>query len=116
MDFPALLADTTANTDEFRKLNPDGGKGFAAMHRAAMGDGVLSVKAKELQCIAIGIAKQCNDCIGFHVRAAIKAGATREEISETVAVSIMMGGGPAYMYGARALQAFDQLSELAVPA
>lgn len=110
MDFPALLADTTANTDAFRKASPEGAKGFAGMHRAAMADGVLSVKQKELQCVAIGIIKQCNDCIGFHVRAAIKAGATRDEIAETVSVTIMMGGGPGYMYGARALQAFDQLS------
>lgn len=110
MDFKALLADTTANTDEYRKISPEGAKGFSAMHRAAMGEGALSTKDKELQCIAIGIIKQCNDCIGFHVRAAIKAGATRDEIAETVSVTIMMGGGPAYMYGSRALQAFDQLS------
>lgn len=110
MDFKALLTDTTANTDEYRKISPEGAKGFSTMHRAAMGEGALSTKDKELQCIAIGIVKQCNDCIGFHVRAAIKAGATREEIAETVSVTIMMGGGPAYMYGSRALQAFDQLS------
>ncbi len=116
MDFPALLADTSANTDAFRKLNPEAARGFTAMHRAAMGNGALSTKDKELQCVAIGIVKQCNDCIGFHVRAAIKAGATREEVSETIAVSMMMGGGPAYMYGARALEAFDQLSAQMAPA
>lgn len=110
MDFKALLNDTTANTKAFAQAHPDGANGFRAMHKAAMGEGVLSVKDKELQCIAIGIAKQCNDCIGFHVRAAIKAGATREEVAETVSVAIMMGGGPGYMYGARALQAFDQMS------
>lgn len=110
MDFRALLADTTANTQSFANAHPEGANGFRTMHRAAMGNGALSTKDKELQCIAIGIAKQCNDCIGFHVRAAIKAGATREEVSETVSVAILMGGGPGYMYGARALEAFDQLS------
>lgn len=110
MDFKALLDDTSENTKAFAALHPAGANGFRAMHKAAMVDGALSVKDKELQCIAIGIAKQCNDCIGFHVRAAIKAGATREELAETVAVAIMMGGGPGYMYGARAMQAFDQLS------
>lgn len=111
MDFKTLLDDTSANTDSFRAIQPDAAKGFVGMHRAAMGNGALSTKDKELQCIAIGISKQCNDCIGFHVRAAIKAGATRDEIAETVSVAIMMGGGPGYMYGARALQAFDQLSQ-----
>ncbi|MCK0139014.1 carboxymuconolactone decarboxylase family protein [Aliiroseovarius sp. F47248L] len=47
----------------------------------------------------------------LHIRAAIKAGANREEVAETVSVAIMMGGGPGYMYGARALKAFDQLSQ-----
>ena len=44
----------------------------------------------------IGIARQCVDCIGFHVRAAIGLGVTRAQIAETVSVSIMMGGGPAF--------------------
>ncbi|SFL02764.1 alkylhydroperoxidase AhpD family core domain-containing protein [Loktanella salsilacus] len=61
-------------------------------------------------CIAIGIAKQCDDCIGFHVKAAIAAGVTREEIAETISVAMYMGGGPSFMYGARALEAFDQMS------
>ncbi|MDE9450722.1 carboxymuconolactone decarboxylase family protein [Aliiroseovarius sp. Z3] len=111
MDFQSLLNNTSANTDSFRAAHPEAAKGFTGMHRAAMGNGALSTKDKELQCIAIGIAKQCNDCIGFHVRAAIKAGASREEVVETVSVAIMMGGGPGYMYGARALEAFDQLSQ-----
>ncbi|GHE86337.1 alkyl hydroperoxide reductase AhpD [Aliiroseovarius zhejiangensis] len=111
MDFITLLDDTSANTERFRSAHPEAAKGFTGMHRAAMANGALTTKDKELQCIAIGIAKQCNDCIGFHVRAALKAGATRDEVAETVSVAIMMGGGPAYMYGARALRAFDQLSQ-----
>ena len=61
-------------------------------------------------CLAIGIIRQCNDCIGFHVKAAVAAGATRDEIAETITVTMYMGGGPAYMYGAKALDAFDQLT------
>ena len=76
-----------------------------------MGDGALSVKQKELIALSIGIVKQCTDCIGFHVQAAMKAGATRSEIAETISVAIMMGGGPAYMYGARALEAYDQFAD-----
>ena len=43
-------------------------------------------------------------------KASIAAGATRQEIAETVSVCVMMGGGPAYMYGVKALEAYDQLS------
>ena len=43
-------------------------------------------------------------------------GASREEIAETVAMCVYMGGGPSLMYGAKALAAFDELSESADPA
>jgi len=43
------------------------------------------------------------------VRDALQAGASREEITETVGVAVMMGGGPAVVYGAEALEAPDQL-------
>jgi len=109
MDWKAELDNTTKYTKEFRDIHPEAAKGFTAMHHAALTQGALSTKDKELQCIAIGIVTHCADCIGFHVRAAAKAGATREEIAETIGVCVMMGGGPAYMYGVKALEAYDQL-------
>ena len=109
MDFKAELATTRANLQKYAKMQPDGAAGFSDLHHAAMSPGALDVKQKELIALAIGIAKQCADCIGFHVKAAIEAGATREEVSETVTVAMMMGGGPSYMYGARAIEAYDQL-------
>ena len=75
-----------------------------------MGDGSLTSREKELVALGIGISKQCVDCIGFHMQSAIKAGATRDDIAETIGVAMMMGGGPAYMYGVKALEAYDQLS------
>lgn len=109
MDWTTTLATANANLDTFRTAEPKGAGGFTALHMASMAPGALDVKTKELLCLAIGIAKQCVDCIGFHVKASIRAGATREEIAEVVSVSILMGGGPAYMYGVKALEAFDQL-------
>ena len=72
---------------------------------------MLSPKIKKLVVVAIGVSKQCADCIGFHVRAAIRYGATRAELSEVLGMCVYMGGGPALMYAAKALAAFDQLSE-----
>lgn len=74
-----------------------------------MGAGFLDTKTKELLALAIGILQRCLDCIGFHVRGAAKHGAKRSEIAETVSVAVMMGGGPAYMYGVKALKASDPL-------
>lgn len=110
MDWKAYLTEANRNLAAFRTCRPEAAEGFAGMARAAMAEGAVTVRHKELMCIAIGIIRQCNDCIGFHVKAAIRAGATRDEVAETISVAMYMGGGPAYMYGARALEAFDQFS------
>jgi AhpD family alkylhydroperoxidase len=82
--------------------------GFASLHKAAVADGALNKKTKELIALGIAIAARCGGCIAHHVHDAIKAGATREEIVETIGVAILMGGGPAMMYGCEALAAFEQ--------
>ena len=109
MDWKTTIAESNANLEAYRAVAPETAKGFSALHHAAMAEGALDVKSKELIALGIGIAKQCIDCIGFHVIAAKKAGASREDIAETVSVAIMMGGGPSFMYGAKALDAYDQL-------
>lgn len=110
MDWKAELAETAAILTPLRKKQGATAKGFHDLHNAALAEGAVSTKHKELIALAIGISKQCADCIGFHVKAAIRAGATREEIEETVNVVVLMNGGPGYMYGAKAIEAFDQLS------
>lgn len=110
MDWKSELAEAGNNIEKYRNAQSTASEGFTAMHRAAMAPGALDTKQKELIALAIGISKQCIDCIGFHVQAAIKVGTTREEIAEVISVAMMMGGGPAYMYGVKALEAFDQLT------
>ncbi len=110
MDWPAHLAAANTNLATFRKADPDTAAAFTGLHAATMQPGALDVKTKELMCLAIGIARECTDCVGFHAKAARRAGATREEFADTVAVTIYMGGGPAFMYGAAALEAYDQLA------
>jgi AhpD family alkylhydroperoxidase len=82
--------------------------GFARLHKKAVEDGTLSAKTKELMALAVSVAVRCEGCIAYHVRDAVKAGATRQESLETIGVAIMMGGGPASMYAAHALDAIEQ--------
>lgn len=110
MDWKHHLDETSANLNTFRQLRPEAGSGFTAMHRGAMkAPGAMTLRERELVALGIGIATRCVDCIGFHLQAAAKAGATRDDIADTISVAVMMGGGPAYMYGAKALEAWDQL-------
>jgi AhpD family alkylhydroperoxidase len=82
--------------------------GFTTLHKNALAAGALSPKTKELIALGIAISVHCDGCISFHVHDALKAGATREEIAETVGVAVLMGGGPALMYGCEAMEALEQ--------
>ena len=63
-----------------------------------------------LIALGIAIAVRCDGCIAFHVHDAIRAGASNEEMAETIGVAILMGGGPAVMYGCDALEAMKQFN------
>ena len=49
---------------------------------------VLDRKTKELVAIAASLAAKCQGCLEGHVRKALKYGASREEISEAIAIAI----------------------------
>lgn len=83
-------------------------RAFSALHEAALKDGVLSRREKELMAVAIAIATHCEGCIAWHVGGAIQAGASREQVAEAVSVAILMGGGPATYYGSHALSYLDE--------
>ena len=73
---------------------PDVMAGFTRLHEASTAEGALTAKPKELIALAIGITVRCDGCIAYHVHDALAAGATREELVETIGVAVMMGGGP----------------------
>ena len=92
------------------KAIPDTIAAFQGLMKAASKDGALPVKIKELMAVAISISVRCEGClIVFHVQNAIRHGASRAEVAETIAVAVEMGGGPATVYGGKALAAFDEL-------
>lgn len=82
---------------------------FNGLTVAATRAGKISPAIKELTAVAIAVAKGCEDCIVYHAAAAKKHGASREELSEMLAVSVEMAGGPGAVYAAKALEVFDQL-------
>lgn len=82
---------------------------FQHLHEAAVAPGALDRRTKELMALAIAISTQCDGCIAWHVTNAIKAGAQRDEVLETIGVAVMMGGGPATYYGQKAAKALDDV-------
>jgi AhpD family alkylhydroperoxidase len=96
---------------EVRSGAPDVMKGFSMLAQAALKAGALDTKTKELIALAISVATRCDACVGFHAEAAVKQGASRDEIMETMGMAIYMGAGPSVMYAAQAVEAFDQFAE-----
>ena len=65
----------------------------------------LDAKTKELIALGIAVAVRCDDCIAFHVKAAVEQSASKEEVPETLGMAIYMGAGPSVMYASHALEA-----------
>ena len=109
-DHTGLINDINASLAPFRKAQPDAMAGFGQLARASMTDGAISAKNKELIALAIGITQRCSGCIGFHVKALHKLGCSCAELEEMLAVCVYMGGGPALMYAAEAIKAWETLA------
>jgi len=93
------------------KTIPDTTRAFGALGKAVKEGGTLDFKTKEFVALGIAVVKQCDACIALHVETLIKSGASRDEVSDVLAMSIQMGGGPAMMYAAKALECFDELTQ-----
>ncbi|WP_329740759.1 carboxymuconolactone decarboxylase family protein [Dyella sp. A6] len=111
--FPSITKDVSSHLKILRADIGDTMQGFSAMAQAALRDGALDKKTKELIALALGVAGHCDACLGFHAEALVKLGATRQEVEEALGISVYMGGGPSLMYAADAIAAFEQFSSLA---
>ena len=108
--YPALTQSITQHLAPLRKSQQATMAGFGAMAKAAMADGALTEKHKELIALGISVSQRCDGCIGFHVKTLRRLGTTQAEFEETLGVAVYMGGGPAAMYAAEAMQAWEQFA------
>lgn len=111
MDWPQKRDITK---DQIRRLNkaiPEASRGFHTLSKAVKENGALDFKQKEFVALGIAIALRCEACIVLHMEALLRCGATREEVSDVLAMTVQMGGGPALMYAAKAIECFDELTE-----
>lgn len=110
-DFASITADISAYSKELRQIIPDTMAGFTALAGAALKTKALDEKTKELIALSLGVAAHCDGCLGYHAKALVRLGATREEVAEALGMCVYMGGGPSLMYAADALRAFDQFAQ-----
>ena len=121
-NWPQMTKELSAQLRNLRGGAPEVMKAFAGMAQAAAVTRALDAKTKELVALGIAVAvrcgmvmhpgftvaTRCDDCIAFHVKAAVEQGATKEEVLETLGMAIYMGAGPSVMYASHALEAFTQ--------
>jgi AhpD family alkylhydroperoxidase len=95
-----------SNLKKFARLGalaPRAMAGFKALDEAALADGAIPKKYKELMAIAVALTTQCPYCIEVHRKAALAAGATEIELSETVFVAAALRAGGALTHGTHLL-------------
>ena len=106
----AVIDELKEPTRSLRQAIPDVWSGFGAMHAAAVADGALPARLKELIALSIAVVKHCDGCIAYHAKAAARRGATPEEVAEALGVALLMDGGTASVYGPRAWDAYREFA------
>ncbi len=96
-----------ARVREMREVNPDLVKAYAELHKANAKSNHLDAKTRELIALAVAVSLRCDGCINAHSEAAVKAGASKEEVVDALGVAIMVNAGAAMVYSARTIDAFD---------
>ncbi|MGR3635342.1 MAG: carboxymuconolactone decarboxylase family protein [Shimia sp.] len=110
MSWSDKLNDTRGQLRGLNKTIPDTTRAFGALGKSVKEGGVLDFKTKEFIALGIAVAMRCEACIVPHCETLVKAGATKEEIGDVLAMTIQMGGGPSMMYAAKAQECFEELS------
>jgi len=90
--------------DILKELEPEAHQVLIEQNDIVMREGSLSTKVKELMAASLSIAVRCEPCLKIHLRRAMDAGATKEDIAESIAVTTLMCGGPAYVWSRKTLE------------
>ena len=105
LDWNEYLKQVLSGVGDIGRLSPDIVRGYQALGGASAKTGLLGIKINELIALAVAVTVRCDGCIAVHIAAAIRAGATREEIVEALGTAAAVNAGAAIVYTARALDA-----------
>jgi AhpD family alkylhydroperoxidase len=94
-----------ATIGDLAKLSPDTVRGYQMLNAVNPKTSKLGEKTRQLISLAVAVTTHCDGCIVFYADAALKAGATKEEIAEALGVAISMNAGAAWVYSVRVLDA-----------
>ncbi|MDP0929454.1 MULTISPECIES: carboxymuconolactone decarboxylase family protein [Paracoccus] len=107
MDWNDNRSHLLQGVGKLAELSPDTVQGYMTASGAGKKTGHLDEKTRQLISLAVAVTTRCDGCISVHSNEALKAGATREEVSEALGVAVALNAGAALVYSTRALEAFD---------
>ena len=96
---PMHSMDNLGRIPKMNQLSPETAAAFWAYDKAALSDGAIPKKYKELMAIAVALTTQCAYCIELHRQGALKAGVTQQELAEAVHVTAALRAGAAVTHG-----------------
>src|SRR5689334_14351111 len=99
-----ISMDKLSKLPKVKELAPDATSAFWAYDKAALAEGAIPKKYKELMAIAVALTTQCAYCIEVHRQAALKAGVTEQELAEAIHVTAALRAGGAMTHGTHLLQ------------
>lgn len=111
MDWKEFAAENYERILNLAKSNPEQMRAVRELDKPAEAKGALDAKTRELIALAVAVTTRCDGCIAVHTEAALKAGASRDELLEALGVAIALNAGAAFIYSSRTLAAFDQLGK-----
>jgi AhpD family alkylhydroperoxidase len=107
LDWVAYREELMGRIGEIGKLSPGTIQGYTALSNAGAKTNHLDAKTRELIALAVSVTTRCDGCITVHSAAAVKAGATKEEITEAMGTAIALNAGAALVYSARVMDAVE---------
>ena len=107
LDWNGYRNELSTRIGELAKLTPGTLHGYKALSGAGQQTNRLGAKTRELIALAVAVTTRCDGCITVHTDAALKAGASREEIAEALGVAVAVNAGAALVYSARTLEAVE---------
>lgn len=90
-----------------RELIPETMEAWLEFNKAVFKDGAIPSVTKELIAVAVAHTTQCAYCIESHTKAALRKGASEEELMEAIWVAAEMRAGGAYAHSAVALKVME---------
>jgi AhpD family alkylhydroperoxidase len=107
MKIEKIIKDRNVSDKKLKTLGSKVYNAFLNMEKHTYSDGNLKKQYKELIAVGISIVINCESCLEWHIKEALRSGASKKQILEAIEVGIEMGGGPATVSSRFALKVLE---------